>query len=459
MGIRSTGIARATRLRHPPESLAASEVSSHYDSCLDSFSRAVVEFRVFVEGSRRFLPWISEARSGPVGVAPMEIRLAQRIAKLPPYLFAEIDQAKRDAIARGVDIIDLGVGDPDSPTFPHIVARLRDAAKNPAYHRYPSYAGLMDFRNSVARWYSRRFGVELDPASEVVSLIGSKEGIAHISLAFVDPGDVTLVPSPGYPVYNIGTLFAGGVSYFLPLTRQNGFLPDLDAIPDEVARRARILFLNYPNNPTAVLADKSFFEKAVAFARRHDVIVCHDAAYTELYYDDVKPISFLEVEGAKEVGIEFHSLSKTYNMTGWRIGFAVGNTQVIAGLGKIKTNVDSGQFEAIQIAGVEALEGDQSPQAALRQMYQKRRDVLLEGLRAAGLDVQPPQATFYVWIPVPRPYTSADFAKRLLERAGIVATPGNGFGDAGEGYIRMTLCLPEERLYEATERIRTSGIL
>lgn len=387
----------------------------------------------------------------------MDIRLAQRIAQLPPYLFAEIDRAKKEARSRGADLIDLGIGDPDTPTFPHIVKRLQEAAENPAYHRYPSYEGLAAFRQAVARWYGSRFGVSLDADTEVVSLIGSKEGIAHISLAFTDPGDVNLVPSPGYPVYNIGTLFAGGTSHFLPLRRENGFLPDLDAIPAEVAKKAKLLFINYPNNPTAAVAGREFFERVVAFARRHNVIVCHDAAYSEVYYGE-RPTSFLEVEGAKEVGIEFHSLSKTYNMTGWRIGFAVGNAQVIAGLGKIKTNVDSGLFEAIQIAGIEALEGDQGPQEALRGMYRRRRDVLVEGLRAAGFDVTPPEASFYLWIPVPRPHTSSAFAKLLLEKAGIVATPGNGFGDAGEGYFRMTLCLPEERLREAVERIKAAKL-
>ncbi|MBI5017451.1 MAG: LL-diaminopimelate aminotransferase [Deltaproteobacteria bacterium] len=381
------------------------------------------------------------------------MRLAQRIAQLPPYLFAEIDRAKKEVRARGVDLIDLGIGDPDTPTFPHIVRKMQEAAENPAYHRYPSYEGLPAFRQSVARWYRSRFGVALDPDTEVVSLIGSKEGIAHISLAFTDPGDVNLVPSPGYPVYNIGTLFAGGTPYFLPLTRESGFLPDLDAIPNDVAKRAKLLFLNYPNNPTAAVAGREFYERVVAFARRHNVIVCHDAAYSEIYFGG-PPMSFLEVDGAKDVGIEFHSLSKTYNMTGWRIGFAVGNAGVIGGLGKIKTNVDSGLFEAIQIAGIEALEGDQAPQAALREMYRARRDVLIGGLRSAGFDVVAPEATFYVWIPVPAPHTSSAFAKLLLEKVGVVATPGNGFGEAGEGYVRMTLCLPEGRLQEAVERIR-----
>lgn len=389
----------------------------------------------------------------------MEINFADRIDNLPPYLFAEIDRAKKEARARGADIIDLGVGDPDTPTFPHIVKKLQEAVENPAYHRYPSYQGLPVFREAVANWYKSRFNVNLAAESEVVSLIGSKEGIAHISLAFTNPGDVNLMTSPGYPVYNIGTLFAGGTSHLLPLKQENGFLPDLDSIPEDVAKRAKLFFLNYPNNPTSAVAGKDFFEKVVDFAHRHDVIICHDAAYSEIYYDDCKPLSFLEVDGAKEVGIEFHSLSKTYNMTGWRIGFAVGNPKVIAGLGKIKTNIDSGLFEAIQIAGIEALSADQSELEALREMYKKRRDVMVEGLRKAGFDITPPTASFYLWVPLPSGIGSAEFAKKLLEITGIVATPGVGFGKPGEGYFRMTLCLNEERLKEAAERIASSGII
>ncbi|TAL17722.1 LL-diaminopimelate aminotransferase [bacterium] len=383
----------------------------------------------------------------------MKFKLAHRVAQLPPYLFAEIDRAKNAVRERGVDIIDLGIGDPDMPTFDNIVRKLQEVAPNPAYHRYPSYQGLKVFRESVANWYGRRFGVKLDPATEVVSLIGSKEGIAHISLAFIDPGDVSLVPDPGYPVYNIGTIFAGGRSYFMPLREDNGYLPDLEAIPEDVRQKAKIMFINYPNNPTSAVADKPFYERVVAFAKKYDIIVCSDNAYSEIYFGDNRPCSFLEVPGAKEVGIEFHSLSKTYNMTGWRIGFAVGNAEVIAGLGKIKTNVDSGLFEAIQIAGIEALEGDQGPQEELRNIYKRRRDVLVKGLREAGFKVRAPEATLYVWFPVPNGMTSANFCKELLDKTGVVATPGNGFGQAGEGYARMTLCLPEERLLEAVDRL------
>jgi len=389
----------------------------------------------------------------------MDIKFADRIEQLPPYLFAEIDRAKSAARARGADIIDLGIGDPDTPTFPHIVKKLQEAVENPAYHRYPSYQGLQIFRDAVAKWYKNRFSVALDAETEVVSLIGSKEGIAHISLAFTNPGDINLMTSPGYPVYNIGTLFAGGTSHLLPLKRENNFLPDLDSIPEDVAKRAKLFFINYPNNPTSATADRSFYEKVIDFAYKHNVIVCHDAAYSEIYYDGRKPLSFMEVDGAKEVGIEFHSLSKTYNMTGWRIGFAVGNAKVIAGLGKIKTNIDSGLFEAIQIAGIEALTADQSCLDDLRNMYQKRRDVLVDGLRKAGFEITPPTASFYLWVPLPAGIKSADFAKQLLEKTGIVATPGVGFGKPGEGYFRMTLCLKEERLKEAAERIAGSGIL
>jgi LL-diaminopimelate aminotransferase len=291
----------------------------------------------------------------------------------------------------------------------------------------------------------------------VVTLIGSKEGIAHIPLAFINPGDMALVASPGYPVYHIGTQFAGGKPHFMDLRKENGFLPDLSAIPREVARKARLMFINYPNNPTAAVASKEFFESVIAFATQYDVIVCHDAAYSEMAYDGFKPMSFLEVDGARSVGIEFHSLSKTYNMTGWRIGFAVGNAEVISGLGQIKSNIDSGAFQAIQIAGIAALEGDQACVEEMRNIYQERRDVLVEGLRAMGFSVEKPRATFYVWMAVPEGYTSAGMTSRLLTEAGIVTTPGNGFGAAGEGYVRMALTVSRERLREAVERIQSIG--
>jgi LL-diaminopimelate aminotransferase len=313
---------------------------------------------------------------------------------------------------------------------------------------------MLEFRTAVARWYERRFGVKLDPKTEVLPLIGSKEGIAHIPLAFVNPGDYVLVPTPGYPVYRVSTLFAGGTPYFLPLRKENGFLPNLSDIPKEVAEKAKLLFINYPNNPTSAIAERSFFEEVVAFARRYQIIVCHDAAYSEVAFDGYQPPSFLEVEGAKEVGIEFHSLSKTFNMTGWRIGFAVGHEEIVSALGRLKTNIDSGVFQAIQEAGIEALNHFDTPLPEIIKIYERRRDVLVKGLREIGLDVDLPKATFYLWFQVPRGYTSAQFATLLIEQAGIVATPGNGFGEAGEGYIRMALTVDEKRLKEAIVRLK-----
>jgi LL-diaminopimelate aminotransferase len=387
----------------------------------------------------------------------IKIEKSERLKKLPPYLFAEIDRMKEEVRARGVDVIDLGVGDPDIPTPPHIITRLNEAATDPQNHRYPSYSGMNGFKFSVARWYERRFGVPLDPKTEVVSLIGSKEGIAHIPLAFINPGDVALVPSPAYPVYHIGTIFAGGEPYYMPLTKENHFLPDLTTIPPEVAEKARLLFINYPNNPTAAVATVDFFKKVVAFAEKYNIIVCHDAAYSEMAFDGYRPPSFLEVEGAKGVGIELHSLSKTYNMTGWRIGFAVGNKEVIAGLGQVKSNIDSGVFQAIQIAGMAALDGDQTCVREMQAVYAERQDILVAGLKEAGLNVEKPRATFYLWVEVPRRYTSAEFTAHLLSKAGIVTTPGNGFGAPGEGYIRMALTVGKERLQEAVQRIKNVG--
>jgi LL-diaminopimelate aminotransferase len=316
---------------------------------------------------------------------------------------------------------------------------------------------MLSFRKAVADWYHRRFHVKLDPADEVLTLIGSKEGIGHIHLAFVDPGDVVLVPSPGYPVYPVGTTFCGGVSHIMPLTKANGFLPDLATIPKEVARKAKLMWLNSPNNPTSVVMTEDYFKRVVEFAQEHQVIVCHDAAYSEIYYDGKRPASFMEVDGAKDVGVEFHSLSKTYNMTGWRLGFAVGNKDVLAGLGKVKSNLDSGVFEAVQAAGMTALALDDAVTDAIRKTYQDRRDTLIPGLKTLGLEVDAPPAAFYVWVTVPKGYTSAAFTAHLLEKAGIVTTPGNGFGAPGEGYIRMTVCTSKERLAEAVERIKRIG--
>lgn len=385
------------------------------------------------------------------------ITYAERIRTLPPYLFAAIDEMKQQAVARGVDIINLGIGDPDLPTPDPILERMQQAVTDPQHHQYPSSSGMLSFRTAVAGWYQRRFSVTLDPKSEVVTLIGSKEGIGHVPMAFIDPGDVVLVPSPGYPVYPVSASFAGGMAHEMPLLKQNGFLPDLDAIPPDVARKAKLMFLNSPNNPTSVIADTAFFSRVIAFAKEHHVIVCHDAAYSEIFYDGLRPSSFLEAEGAMDVGIEFHSLSKTFNMTGWRIGFAVGRAEVIAGLSQIKSNMDSGQFQAVQEAGITALESDDRLTAGLRAIYQERRDVLVAGLRNLGLEFDTPPATFYVWIEVPKGYTSASFTAHLLEKAGIVTTPGNGFGSPGEGYIRMALTTTKERLAEAVDRLKQIG--
>ena len=387
----------------------------------------------------------------------IKIEKSDRLNSLPPYLFKEIDRQKEEVKKQGVDIIDLGVGDPDMPTPPHIIDALNKAASDPANHRYPSYSGMEDFNGAVARWYKRRFNVDLDPLNEVVTLIGSKEGIAHIPLAFINPGDVALVSSPGYPVYDIGVKFAGGETYFMNLLKENNFLPDLGAIPDEIAGKAKMMFINYPNNPTSAVATEGFFQDVVLFAKLHNIIVCHDAAYTEMAFDGYKPISFLETKGANTVGIEFHSLSKTYNMTGWRIGFAVGRAEVIQALGQVKSNIDSGAFQAIQIAGITALEGDQTCVKAMNREYAERRDILAEGLSGLGLSFEKPKATFYIWIEVPHGYTSSEFAGHLLTKGGIVVTPGNGFGAAGEGYIRMALTVGKERLKEVIERIGSIG--
>ncbi len=384
----------------------------------------------------------------------MKFEKARRIRELPPYLFAEIDRRKRAALARGVDLIDLGIGDPDIPTPAPIVERLKIAAGTAVNHRYPSSSGLLEFRDAVARWYDTRFGVKLDPEREVVSLIGSKEGIANMAVAFVEPGELVLSTDPGYPVYQIGTSFSGGRSYSLPLVRENRFLPDLDAIPPEIVRQSKMLWINYPNNPTAAVAGEDFFQRVVDFAHRNRIIVCHDAAYTEIAFDGFRPMSLLQIEGAREVAIEFHSLSKTFNMTGWRIGMAVGNSDLVSGLAQVKSNVDSGVFQAVQEAGVEALRLADELVEPSRRVYQERRDILVSGLHAAGFECERPRATFYVWVSVPKGLTSTQLTAKLLDEAGVVATPGNGFGAAGEGYIRLTLCLSKDRLKECVERIQ-----
>jgi len=388
----------------------------------------------------------------------MKISWARRIEELPPYLFAEIDAKKNEMIAKGVDIIDLGVGDPDLPTPEHIVRALERAANNPAYHRYPSYTGMTSFREASARWMMKRFGVELDPGSEVLALIGSKEGVAHIPLAFVNPGDVVLVPDPGYPVYPVATTFAGGTPWSMPLRKENGFLPDLSEIPEDVRRKAKLMFINYPNNPTTAIADKAFFQDVVEFAAANNIVVCHDAAYTEITFDGLRHPSFLEVDGAMEVGMELHSHSKTYNMTGWRLAFAAGNKRAIGGLGKVKTNIDSGAFEAVQAAGMVALDNYELGLEERVNIYQKRRDIFANGLEKVGLSYYPTKACFYIWIENPPGMSSKEFTRRLIEEAGIVVTPGNGFGEHGEGYVRITLTIATERLVEAVKRLKRLNI-
>lgn len=381
------------------------------------------------------------------------VNLASRVKHLPPYLFASIDRMKQKALAQKVDLIDLSIGDPNIPTPRHIVQAMKKAVENPHHHRYPSYEGMFSFREAVARWYKRRFRVTLDPHSEVLSLIGSKEGIGHIPLAFVNPGDTVLVPSPGYPVYSIGTLFAGGDYHTMPLRAENNFLPDLRSIPKKIFQKAKLIFINYPNNPTSAVAPRGFFKEIIRLAEKFNIIVCHDASYTEIYYND-RPLSFMQMPGAKHVGIEFHSLSKTYNMTGWRIGFAVGNSDILAGLGKIKTNIDSGVFQAIQEAAIVALETDDRILADIREVYRERRDLLCKGLQKAGISLKKPKATFYIWAKVPSSFDSMGFTSFLLDRAGILTTPGNGFGEAGEGYIRFALTASAKRIREAVKRIQ-----
>ncbi|AVX20302.1 LL-diaminopimelate aminotransferase apoenzyme [Carboxydocella sporoproducens DSM 16521] len=379
---------------------------------------------------------------------------AQRIRQLPPYLFARIEAQIAKAKEEGVDVISLGIGDPDRPTPDHIIQELVKEAHNPANHQYPSSVGMLSFRQAVADYYQRRFQVSLDPKTQVVSLLGSKEGIAHMAWCYLDPGDIALVPDPGYPVYGIGTLLAGGTPYIMPLKAENNFLPDLKAIPEEVARKAKLMWLNYPNNPTGAIATLEFFEEVVAFAKKYDIIVCHDAAYQEISFDGYRPPSFLEVPGAMEVGVEFGSCSKTYNMTGWRIGWAVGRADVINALGRLKSNIDSGVFQAIQYAAITALTGPQDCVEAMSKVYQERRDIAVEGLNAIGWKLEKPKSTIYVWAPVPKGFTSMSFAEHVFEKTGVVITPGNGYGEHGEGFFRIALTVEKERMLEAFDRIK-----
>ena len=384
----------------------------------------------------------------------MNISKAKRLTQLPPYLFAQLDLAKKEAQKSGKEIIDLGVGDPDLPTPSPIIEKLYQAAQESCNHRYPSYQGLFSFRQAVAEWYARRFGVSLDPEEEVLTLIGSKEGIAHLSLGLLNPGDIALVPDPAYPVYRAGVIFAGAHPVRIPLKEQNGFLPVLEDIEEKIARKTRIFFLNYPNNPTAATANIDFFKELIDFATRFRIILCHDLAYSEIAFDGYRPPSILQIEGAKQIAVEFHSLSKTFNMTGWRIGFVVGNRQVIRTLREIKTNIDSGVFQAVQEAGIKALNMDGEVIEGIKKVYQKRRDLLVMGLKNLGWEIKSPKATFYLWTKVPDSFSSMNFAARLLRECGVVVTPGTGFGPAGKGYIRMALTVEEKKIIRAIERIK-----
>ncbi|MDQ3785481.1 MAG: LL-diaminopimelate aminotransferase [Actinomycetota bacterium] len=382
------------------------------------------------------------------------MRTAARIAQLPPYLFAEIDRKVAQARERGADIISFGVGDPDLPSPPHVVEALVDAARNPATHRYPAYTGMPEFRRAIAAWYLRRFGVDLDPDSEIQPLLGSKEGIYHLPVAFLDVGDVALVPDPGYPVYETGTILAGGEPYLMPLVAERGWLPDLAAVPAEVLERARVAWLNYPSNPTAATADPSFFDHAVKFCLAHDLLLAHDAAYTEVTFDGYVAPSVLQAEGARGCAVEFHSLSKTYNMTGWRIGWVAGAPEAIEAIKRLKTNIDSGIFDAIQAAGIAALDGAQDHLAATVERYRKRRDLLCDGLASMGVEIEPPKGSIYLWVPVPQGHTSESFTTLLLDEADIVAAPGNGYGPSGEGFVRFSITIADDRLQEGVERLR-----
>ncbi len=384
---------------------------------------------------------------------------ADKLMKLPPYLFGAINVLKQNAYSKKLDVIDLGMGNPDLPTPPHIVERLCDTLKNhPRTHRYPQAKGMPKFRKSVAEWYKKRFDVDLNPENEVLALVGSKEGIAHMCMAYLNPGDLALVPNPAYPVHFNGVILAGGEAYDIPLLEKNGYLPDLTKIPQKVAQRAKIMFLNYPNNPTtAVVKDMTFFKEVVEFARKYEIIVCHDNAYSELCFDDYVAPSFLQVPGAKDIGVEFHSFSKTYNMAGWRLGFVVGNSDILKPLEKLKSYLDYGVFTAIQLAGVAALTGSQDCVKELVTCYAKRRDKFVEGLRKIGWNVPKPQATMYLWTSLPDKFKhmpSLQFAELLIQKTGIAVAPGIGFGTYGDAYVRMALVTHDNRFHDAILRLK-----
>ena len=386
----------------------------------------------------------------------LKFDFSERLKKLPPYLFVEIDKAKRQAMAEGRDVIDLGIGDPDLPTPQFIIDALNQAAQDGSNHHYALDAGLPQLRQAISDWYQSRFKVSLNPDNEILPLIGSKEGIAHLPLGIINPGDRVLVPDPAYPPYRSGTLFAGGKIEVMPLLFKNNFLVDLQKLSAKTNdKKTKLMFVNYPNNPTAAVAGKEFLQQLVNFARDKGVMIASDAAYSEIYFDQQKPVSILEIEGAKEVAVEFHSLSKTFNMTGWRIGWVCGNAQIVSAVAQVKTNIDSGIFQAIQLAGIAALQSDGSHPEEMRRIYQQRRDFLINGLRGVGWKIVPPQATFYVWAKIPRQFKdSLETTKIFLEQVNIVVTPGAGFGKFGEGFVRMALTVSKERLIEAVERLK-----
>lgn len=386
------------------------------------------------------------------------MKVSERLEKIPPYLFAEIDRKIAEARAKGIDIISLGIGDPDKPTLQPVVDEMHKAIDNPKNHDYPPYNGTEQFRTAARDWMKKRFDVELNADTELLANIGSKEAIAHVFFAYVDKGDYTLVPDPGYPVYKNATIFAGGTPYAMPLLEENGFLPDLDKIPEDIAKKAKLMFVNYPNNPTGATADLEFYKKAVAFCKKYDILLCSDMAYSEMTYDGYKAPSVLQVEGAKDVALEFYSHSKSYNMTGWRVGFVAGNADAIKALGTIKNNIDSGTFKAIQQAATAAFTVDQSYIDKLNGMYQERRDVMVKGLQELGWDIKPTKATFYIWIPTPNGMSSEEFATLMLEKANVVVPPGIGYGKCGEGYIRIALTKDVETLKKALQRMKDAGI-
>ncbi|MFJ8256452.1 LL-diaminopimelate aminotransferase [Peribacillus asahii] len=379
---------------------------------------------------------------------------SDRVGQIPPYLFAEINKKKAAMIKSGVDVIDLGIGDPDLSTPEHIVEKLMEEIQNPLNFKYPSFIGCEEFRQAVADFYERQYGVRLDPDTEVLALIGSKEGIAHLVPSLIDPGDTVLIPDPSYPVYRMATHLANGHSYSMPLKYENNFEPDFNSIPKEILKRSKLMFLNYPSNPTAATVDQTFFERAVSFAHEHQIPIAHDSAYNMVTFDDYKAPSILQAHGAKEIAVEFGSLSKSYNMTGWRIGYVVGNKDIIKSLSILKSNVDTGQFTAIQKAAAFALNSDQSCISRHNQIYQERMKAMLDGLSTIGVHVNPPKGSFFIWAPVPEGYTSTEFVTEVLEKTGVIVTPGNAFGPAGEGYFRVSLSVPTQRLYEAVKRIK-----